>query len=219
MYNIIYLMYNTKNYEDTENKILGNLLRMPMESKSLHQIAVDTKLSYVTVHKVVPRLIKRKLLNQERKGKANLTSIDFENAELEKLSSASLYEKSSMMRKYPKLTLLSREIEEALTGEFYILLLFGSYAKESPGKDSDIDLLFIIPYRKDIEIYKEKINKSLRLYPEVKKDFNIVSTNDFMDMLNEKYTVGRSVFQHGIVLFGTEHYYSMVKKYVRTKGY
>ena len=94
-----------------------------------------------------------------------------------------------------------------------------SYAKESPGKDSDIDLLFIIPYRKDIEIYKEKVNKSLRLYPEVKKDFNIVSTDDFMDMLNEKYTVGRSVFQHGIVLFGTEHYYSMVKKYVRTKGY
>jgi len=212
-------MYNTKNYEDTENKILGNLLRMPMENKSLHQIAIDTGLSYVTVHKVVPRLIKRKIVRQEKKGKANLISIDFENAELEKLCSAILYEKSNLMRKYPKLKLLSREIEEALTGEFYILLLFGSYAKENAGKESDIDLLFIIPYRKDIEIYREKINKSLRLYPEVKKDFNIVSTDDLMDMLNEKYTVGRSVFQQGIVLFGTEHYYSMVKKYVRTKGY
>lgn len=208
-----------KNYEDTENRILGNLLRMSMESKSLHQIAVDTGLSYVTVHKLMPYLIKRKLVIQEKKGNANLISIDFENAALEKLSSAILYEKSSLMRKYPKLTLLSREIEEALAGEFYILLLFGSYAKENPRKESDIDFLFIIPCKKEIEIYKEKINKSLRLYPGVKKDFNIVSTDDFMDMLNEKYTVGRSVFQHGIVLFGAEHYYSMVKKYVRTKGY
>ncbi len=212
-------MYNNKNYEDTENKILGNLLRTPTESKSMHQIAVDTELSYVSVHKIVPRLLRRKIVKQEKKGKAILISIDFENAELEKLSSAILYEKSSLMKRYPKLMLLSREIEEALTGNFYILLLFGSYAKENPRNGSDIDILFIIPRRKDIEIYKEKINKALRVHPEVKKDFNIVSTDDFMDMLNEKYTVGRSVFQHGIVLFGTEHYYSLVKKYVRTKGY
>ena len=91
--------------------------------------------------------------------------------------------------------------------------------KEKPRKESDIDLLFIAPRREYIEIYKEKVNKALRLYPEVKKDFNIVSTDDFMDMLNEKYTVGRSVFQHGIVLFGAEPYYAMVKKYARTKGY
>src|SRR3989338_9130123 len=211
-------MYNNKTYEDTENMILGNLLRMPLESKSMNQIAIDTGLSYVTVHKVVPRLIKIRIAKQEKKGKANLISIDLENAELGKLSSASLYEKGSLVKKYPKLMLLSREIEEALTGKFYILLLFGGYAKENVRKESDIDLLFIIPDRKDIEIYRENINKALRLYPEAKNDFNIVSTNDFMDMLNEKYTVGRSVFEHGIVIFGTEHYYSMVKKYVRTKG-
>lgn len=208
-----------KNYEDTENKILGNLLRNPLESKSLHQIAIETMLSYVTVHKLMPYLIKRKSVIQEKKGKANLISIDFEHATLEKLSSAALFERNCLMKKYPRLNLIIREIEEALAGEFYILLLFGSYAKENPRKESDIDFLFIIPCKKDIEIYKEKINKSLRLYHEVKKDFNIVSTDDFMDMLNEKYTVGRSVFQHGIVLFGAEHYYSMVKKYVRTKGY
>ncbi len=208
-----------KNYKDTENKIFGSLLRQPLESKSIHKISVDTKLSYVTVHKLIPNLIKRRLVKQEKKGKACLISVDFEHAGLEELSSAILSEKAGFLKKYPQIAVLTKEIEEALTGEFYILLLFGSYAKENAGKESDIDLLFIIPHRKDIEIYKEKINKALRLYPKVKKDFNIVSTDDFMDMLNERYTVGRSVFQHGIVLFGTEHYYSMVKKYVRTKGY
>lgn len=208
-----------KNYEDTENRILGNLLRTPLESKSMHQIAVDTKLSYVTVHKLIPNLLKRKLIKQQRKGKSNLVSIDFENATTEKLSSAALSEKNRLIRKYPKLALLTKEIEEALAEELYILLLFGSYAKEKPKKESDIDLLFIIQYRKDIEKYKERIDKALRLYLTIKKDFKIVSTEDFMDMLNQRYTVGREAFQQGIVLFGTEHYYAMVKAHVRKKGY
>jgi predicted nucleotidyltransferase len=208
-----------KNYEDTENKILGNLLRNPLESKSKHQIAVDTGLSYVTVHKLIPLLAKRKLIKQERKGKANLISIDFEQAALEKLSSAILSEKSALIKKYPKLAVLVREIEGALSREFYILLLFGSYAKGKPKNESDIDFLFIIPDRKNIEIYRDKINKALKLYPALKKDFNIVSIKDFIDMLDQKYSAGREAFQYGLVLFGAEPYYAMVKTHVRTKGY
>ncbi|HLC72809.1 MAG TPA: nucleotidyltransferase domain-containing protein [Candidatus Nanoarchaeia archaeon] len=212
-----------KNYEDTKNKIIGNLLRTPLESKSLHQIAVDTRLSYVTVHKLIPNLVRKKLLTLKKKGKASLASIDFEHAKVEKLSSAILYEKNLFLKKYPQLALLVREIEEALAGRFYVLILFGSYAKEKSKKQSkkqsDIDLLFIVPDREDIEAYKEKINKSLKLYPIVKKDFKLVAAKNFIDMLNQKYTVGREAFQYGLVLIGTEHYYAMVKTYVRTKGY
>ena len=42
---------------------------------------------------------------------------------------------------------------------------------------------------------------------------------DFNNMLNEKYSVGREVFNHGIVLFGTDAYYVMVKEYARKRGY
>ena len=62
-----------KSYEDTENRILGNLLRNPLESKSLHQTAVDVGLSYVTVHKLVPRLIKRKLIKMKKKERQTLS--------------------------------------------------------------------------------------------------------------------------------------------------
>ena len=115
--------------------------------------------------------------------------------------------------------LLSQEIEEALSGRFYILILFGSYAKGEAQKDSDIDFLFIVPAKEKIEECLDKINKSLALYPKIRKDFKIVLMDDFTDMLGQKYTVGRSAFQQGIVLFGVEPYYSLVKKYARTKGY
>lgn len=207
-----------KIYKDTENKILGNLLRQPLKSKSLHQIALDTKLTYVTVHKIIPILLKRKIIKLEKKGKANLITIDFENARLDDLSSAILQEKSKLMKKYPQIAILIKDIEEALSGKLYILLLFGSYAKEKEKKDSDVDLIFIVSNRTDIEDYKEKINKALKLST-LKKDFNLFTTNDFIDMLNQKYTVGREAFEQGIVLFGTEPYYSMVKEHARKRGY
>jgi len=208
-----------KCHENTEDRILGNLLLKPLDSKSIHQIALTTGLSYVTAHRLMPDLIKKKLVKMEKKGKASLISIDFEHAELEKLSSAILYERGCIMRKYPKLTLILREIEEALSGKFYVLVLFGSYAKGRPKKESDLDFLFIVQRREEIEIYREMVNKALRLYPTIKKDFNIVTTKDFMKMLNQKYSVGREAFLHGVVLFGAENYYVMVKDYVRKKGY
>jgi len=210
MYNIIYLMNNTT------NTIIGNLLRTPLESKSLHQIATETKVSYVTVHKVTPILLQRKILKMEKKGKSHLISIDFENAPIHILSSALLQEKEHFLQKHPALLILSREIEEKLTHTFYIFILFGSYAKGTEKKLSDIDLLFIVP--SNIEKYRENIDKAIRLLPG-KKHIITVTTNDFIDMLNQKHTVGREAFKDGIVLFGTEQYYAMVKQHVRTHGY
>ncbi|HLC96252.1 MAG TPA: hypothetical protein VJH97_02935 [Candidatus Nanoarchaeia archaeon] len=224
-----------KAYKDTENKIVGNLLRQPLISKSVHQIALDTKLMYVTVHKIIPLLLGRRLIKLEKKGNTNLISVDFENAKIGDLSSAILSEKDTLMKKYPPVAILTKDIEDALSGKLYILLLFGSYAKEIPRqslvslsnskefdkkekKDSDVDLLFIVSNRKDIEFYKEKINKALRLST-LKNDFNIVTTDDFVDMLNQKYTVGREAFEQGIVLFGTEPYYAMVRGHATKRGY
>lgn len=207
-----------ESYKDTENRILGNLLRQPLKSKSLHQISIDTGLTYVTVHKIIPALIRRKIVKSEKKGKANLTAIDLESADINDLSSAILHERTNLMKKYPPVALLINDIGLALTEHLYILVLFGSYAQEKEKKDSDVDLLFIIQNKADIEDYKDKINKALRL-TSLKKDFNVVTTKDFIDMLNQKYTVGREAFERGIVVFGIESYYAMVKEHARKRGY
>ncbi len=208
-----------KNYTDTKNKIIGKLLRSPLESKSLNQISKETNLSYVTVHKIIPGLIKRKIIKLEKKGRSNLISIDFCNVSIDRLSSAILYEGNNFLKKKPKIVLFLKEIKEDLYDMFYSLVIFGSYAKQKHTKNSDLDLLFIIPYRKDTEKYKERLNKISRLHTAFKKDINIVCVEDFMKMLEKRNSVGRSAFQHGIVVFGTEQYYAMVKQYVREKGY
>ena len=199
--------------ENTENKILGNLLVTPVINKSLLKISSETGLSYVTVHKTVPALLKQKLVKQETKGHSNLISIDFENSSLGRLSSAIALEKFRIFNQYPLLELISNDIEEVLADFFYSLILFGSFVNGSPSKDSDVDLLLIIPERKVRDIYAKKINS---LHHSIKKDIIIISSQDFNEMLEQKNTVGRAAFNAGIVLFGADHYYSLVKKYVRS---
>ena len=206
------------NYEDTENKILGNLLRTPLESKSMHQLAKETKLSYVTVFKIIPILVKKELVKLEKKGKSSLISVNLEKADISKLSSAILYERRQFLRKHLGINVLLNDIMEKLADELYVSVLFGSFAKGTSKKDSDIDLLFIISKKEDTDRFKEKINKVLGLFPQ-KVEYNVVVTESFMAMLNEKYTVGWSILRHGLVLFGAEQYYSMVREYVGTKGY
>lgn len=204
---------------DTENRILASLLARPLESKSMHQIAKDTGLSYVTVSTVVPFLIRKKVLLQEKKGKAHLISLHLESAPLEKISSALLYQREAFLHKHPSLLLFVRELEETLSDSFYCLVLFGSYARGTYNARSDVDLLFILPQRIDIEGYRKKILPLLRLHPLPKKECQFVSCEEFLDMLNQKYSLGREVLTSGLVLYGAEYYYSLVKKYVRTKGY
>jgi len=208
-----------KSYKDTENRIIGNLLRNPVESKSLRKVSIDTGLSYVTVHKLVPRLLKRELIKQKKKGKAHLVSINFEQARIEDLTSANIAQRIVLFKRYPYIALLLGEIEDSLAGQFFILLLFGSYAKDTATTQSDIDLLFIVPETADKESYNDKIKKAIKLHPKIRKDFALVTTADFMQMLNQKYSVGRAAFQTGLALFGAEQYYTMVKKYVGEKGY
>lgn len=204
---------------DTENKLIGSLLQSPLESNSIHQIAQETGLSYVTVHTIVPKLFRENIIKVEKKGKAHLVSINLEYCPIEKIASALLYQRIIFLKKHPSFVLFLRDLEEALANMFYCLLLFGSYAKGSEKGNSDIDLLFIVANGSTIEEYKRKISSILKLYPTPRKEYTIVSTKTFLEMLDQKYTQGREVLTHSLVLFGAEYYYSMVKSYVRTKGY
>ncbi len=200
-----------------EYKMIGALLKQPLESRTLRQAALEAGITYATAHKNLTRLLETGMVRERRKGKARLISVDFEHAPTDALCTAAIHVREAFKRHHPNIAVLANDLERALAGRFYTLILFGSRALDNEEQDSDVDLIIITPSRKLSEDYDATINKTLELSP-LEADVKVVTTNDFEEMLNQKYSVGREAFENGIVLFGVEQYYATVKRHAQTKG-
>ena len=89
----------------------------------------------------------------------------------------------------------------------YTLLLFGSYAKKKQHKDSDIDLMFIIPH-KSIE---KKIEETLSIIP-LPIHAVILTESEFRDMHSRRSgNVVREAVNNNVILKGIENYYEMIQ--------
>ena len=88
--------------------------------------------------------------------------------------------------------------------------MFGSYAKKTQTKHSDIDLLFIVPDSEEERMEKE-IQTITRLLP-LNLHTNIFTETDFKHMKNSKeITVGSEAMKNNIILHGIETYYEMIQ--------
>ena len=95
--------------------------------------------------------------------------------------------------------------------ENIICLLFGSQVKKISTK-SDLDLLFVIPEQFDYSSFEKKVKRQLTPY---NCDINIVSEKGLLDMWSnpKKLNVGNEILKNHIVLYGTEHFLNLLRKY------
>lgn len=115
------------------HEILLNLLK---GENHLRQIAKELKMNHMTVKRALDTMVKGNVLDVKEEGKNNVFSIkktlEAQNAAL----SAEIYKFSKFVKKHPE---LKREIIE-LRRLTAMVLVFGSYAKETEAKESDIDI-------------------------------------------------------------------------------
>ena len=113
--------------------------------------------------------------------------------------------------KVPKKTLediLNRIFKQT---EFFILILFGSYAKNEATKKSDLDIALIVESeqtKKEITPFLETI-KRREVIP---IDYHIFTRNEFLEMLQAySENVGKQIFKSNIVYYGYITYCNLVK--------
>jgi len=193
-----------------ELKILGLLLRKPEESYSINDIAKKINLAYPYVYDSVKNLEKKELLKVKRIGKSNLCLVRFNN--LEELAVAAMEMRKEFLAHHLSISNLAQQLQNALADELYILLLFGSYAKGTAAKTSDIDLFFIIQDQQNIELFRKKV-KALLSKLDYPVEFEISTMDWFYEMLGDKNTVGREIFKVNIILHNAESYLHLVQKY------
>lgn len=203
---------------NTEIKIIGWMLRTPLNSFTIYKLAKQLKVKYSYAHRCVTSLQKRRIIKINKVGNTNQCKINFATAGTDNLAIASIWDKKTFLKENVNVRLIEDLLKEKLGNFLYIALVFGSHASKRTKKGSDIDLFFIIDDEKKIELFQKNVESVLSSLSY--KIHIIVSTIEwFYKMMGENGTVGREVLKSSIVLCNPEAYYGLVKKYDQERGY
>lgn len=187
-------------------EIIKVLIENKYADLSINQIAKLLKKDYKNVHNMVTRLSKLQIIKLQSFGKSYKVSLSFKMHPL--IFEAEYLRKNELLKNKDIAVML--DSFRKMKSEFYILLLFGSYAKKTQIKHSDIDLMFIVPDTEEEKMEKEvqRIANTLPLNLHI----NIFRESDFKAMKNSKEnTVGSEAIKNNIILHGIESYYEIIR--------
>lgn len=199
-----------------EQKIMEVVLVKPFASYSVRQLSTTIKQSYALTHGAVQSLYGRKLLTMKKMGKALACQANL-SADPQILALATIEHAYRFLHK-AYFGFIIEELQQKLYDELYILILFGSHARGTATKTSDIDLLFVVNAEPEIERVRKKV-KTVLSSTQLKVEFEIVTAAWLFQMFNEKGTVGREVLECSLVLQGAEAYYNLVREHDQKRGH
>lgn len=180
-------------------KILQFFLENKEEQFSINQIAKALNLNYRIAHTQIKKLEKEKIIQAKIAGKSFQCSLT--NNFNEKIYLAEYQRREELLKNKDFKQIIERYSKAK---QNYILLLFGSYAKKTSTKHSDIDLLAITENPKEIEDITNLIPKPIHL--------TTVTYQAFLNMKNSKETtVGNEAIKNNIIFIGIEEYYRLLK--------
>jgi len=187
----------------TELKIIKHLI----ENKDIftvRQLSKQIGSDYKITHTAVSRLIEKKIVTTSKIGSSNVVKF---NNKLTKEVFCVEFERKKGLLKNKNLSAALDTIKEHVNCVNMIILLFGSYAKKKQTKNSDIDLMFIIP-KKGLE---KKIHEAAALLP-LKIHSVIFTEKEFLNMKNlRKSNIIHEVMGYNVILYGIEQYYELLK--------
>jgi len=192
-----------------ELKIVDLLARNTERKFTINEIAKFLEEYYSFVHRIVNKLIKDSVVTKEKAGKSYLCSINLYNEKTIILVNLSKIEKKNDLynsNKELKIILedFVKSAESLITP--ISIVLFGSYAKGTATKESDIDILLISKTKVGID----KITKEI--YAKYGKEINpVIMTSEDFKRQKDKSLIKEIIKDH-YVLYGVEKFVNLVFK-------
>ena len=190
-----------------KQKVLKFLIENKEVPHSILEISKMLKADYKNTSKALNNLPSDVFSNAKQ---GNSYLIEFNpNKNIETLSIEKL-RTEEFLSKNTKLKLVKNYIEE-LNYPFLIVLLFGSYVKNTKTENSDIDLCIISDNKNKLNELQNKLNLiSLKL------EIQEFTTSEFVSMLDKKQNnLGHEIIKNNIILYGIENYYNLIQKWTK----
>lgn len=186
----------------TEGKIVISLIE-DKNSKTIRELSKAIKADYRITHTAARKLIIKGIIKPRNAGKSILCELNNTYYGIEILNAEN--QRKEELLKNKNLNQLCKEIMARMKTSFFTLLIFGSYAKKTQTRNSDIDLM-IITNEKNTE---EEINSTLALIP-LKTHCLTFTEEEFARMKNSaKPNVIHEAIKNNVIMYGTENYYRM----------
>ena len=194
----------------TQEQILVFLLSHPEDKLTIRGIAKKLYKSYTLVYNNIDALEKKKIIKKQSIPPGQVITLN-EFAPIHIFVDIEIRRKRELMQKYPWIQIMLEDILSFTKNPFFILLIFGSYAKGIQTIKSDLDLLIIVQDKKDIKEIEDAFHET---YTKVKKAPNFVDINDFKEMLynTNVLNIGNEAKKTHIIIYGVEEYYGLLKK-------
>ncbi|HLC75051.1 MAG TPA: nucleotidyltransferase domain-containing protein [Candidatus Nanoarchaeia archaeon] len=202
---------------ETVLKIVG-LLRKNLGGFTILEISKLLKIGYRPAYNHVAELEKIKAITTKKVGSAKQCSLNLENAQSRHfLQEIDLARKEELYKSNQKIKailddLLSK-IASQIASSLHSIILFGSYAKGTATKSSDIDLLFIVSNIKDKPV-RDTLERECASYQHshnIKISPLITNMEEFRKMLKSKeINVGKEAKEYGIALYGSEQFWRLI---------
>jgi len=199
-------MVETIKLSENELKILSSFFPEGKEI-TLKIIRERTKLSYEPVHRIIKQLVDKKLLLEKKFGKTLVYSLDFTK---EKIRIAFILYANEKKEKFAeKYRIIYRALSKVREDDIDFLAIFGSYAKGSQTKKSDIDVICVSSNKNKVE------SKLKGLRYEINLEFApvVMSKTEFAKIKGENKQFWDDLVDYGIIFKGYElfYYYTYLK--------
>jgi predicted nucleotidyltransferase len=191
-----------------ELKIIDLLAKNVERRFTINEMAKNLGEFYSFVHRIVDRLTKDGVIIKNKVGKSYICSLNLENEKTLALLQLAEIEKVKQFYAVNKgLKLILEDFVELIKSELKnraAVVLFGSYAKGTATKESDIDILLISKGKIDVE----KITREI--YAKYGKEITpiVMTPNDFKKQM-EKALIKEIIKDH-YILYGVENFINLV---------
>jgi len=118
----------------------------------------------------------------------------------------------------PKRIMRELQVRISKHSDFFILLIFGSYAKGKATKKSDLDIAVIVENEnsgKEIITYIETVKRR----EIIKIDYHVFTEKEFLDMLKtEQENVGKEIYRGSLIYYGLIAYLNLIRRIKNGSG-
>ncbi len=166
-------------------------------------IVLDYKNTYNIVNELQPEII-----SKEKIGNTNLITLNL--APNQQIYSVENKRTEQFLFNNPKVKLIAEDIERA-NYPFFIVLIFGSYIKNTKTENSDIDICIISDNKEKTKQLIEMLNLlSLKI------EIHEFTTKEFVSMIEKtQNNLGHEIVKSNIILYGIENYYNLISKWMK----